>query len=305
MIPIRELGMLEEVALREAWDHEAHDFTPWLAEHLEMLSKEIGMPLEVEGREVAVNGFSVDILARNPTDGSRVVIENQLEETDHKHLGQLLTYLAGLNGQIVVWVAARFREEHLSAINWLNEHTTDPFAFFAVRVKAVRIGASPVAPVLEVVARPNWWDRHAQASAQQKLSERGQQRHNFWAHLIARHPEEAANGPPSAATSRWLPLESVDLVIARYISQKYVGLFVRGPRGAQPSEVFDQLAPYAELLGQRLGATIGAGTTWYCFEKSLKVDVSDRANWDRMADWLHEQTAIYRQALTEVMEADA
>ena len=100
-------------------------------------------------------------LANNPVDGSRVLIENQLESTDHTHLGQILTYLAGLEAQTVIWAAREFREPHLSAIRWLNTHTTDEFAFFAVKVRVVRIGDAPslVAPLFEVLERPNDWDR--------------------------------------------------------------------------------------------------------------------------------------------------
>ena len=108
MIP--SLGTLEEVYIREAWNHEARSFTPWLAEHLDILGKEIGIPLELEGREVAVASFSADILARNPQNDSLILIENQLETTDHGHLGQIMTYLAGLEAHTVIWIAAAFRE---------------------------------------------------------------------------------------------------------------------------------------------------------------------------------------------------
>ena len=91
-----KLGTLKNVNLREAWSHEAQDFTPWLADNLDRLSAAIGIPLELEGQEVSVDSFSADILARNPQNDSRVLIENQLEQTDHTHLGQILTYLAGL-----------------------------------------------------------------------------------------------------------------------------------------------------------------------------------------------------------------
>ena len=92
-----ELGVLVEANLRQAWSHEAHSFTPWLAEHLDQLSSVIGIPMEFEGREVAVDTFSADIIARNTLDDSVVLIENQLEGTDHNHLGQIMTYLAGLD----------------------------------------------------------------------------------------------------------------------------------------------------------------------------------------------------------------
>ena len=141
-----EFGRLEPVDLRTAWKHEALNFTPWLAENLDRLSHAVGIEMNLEDTEVQIGRFSADILARNAQDESLVLIENQLEWSDHTHLGQILTYLAGLQAQSVTWVASGFEEAHLSAIRWLNEHTAEPFAFFAVRVGVVRTGASPWRP---------------------------------------------------------------------------------------------------------------------------------------------------------------
>ena len=127
-----EFGELKNVNLREVWGHEANDFTPWLAANIERLSKAIGVPMELEETEVDVERFSADVVARNPSDDSRVLIENQLEVSDHTHLGQILTYLAGLEARTVVWIARKFHESHRSAIRWLNDHTVETFAFFAV-----------------------------------------------------------------------------------------------------------------------------------------------------------------------------
>ena len=132
-----DFGELKEVGLRQAWPHEANNFTPWLAENLDKLSQVIGIPMELVGTEMSVGQFSADIVARYPVNGSLVLIENQLEWTDHTHLGQVLTYLAGTEAQTVIWIAGKFTNPHLSAIRWLNEHTFDPYAFFAVRVKVV------------------------------------------------------------------------------------------------------------------------------------------------------------------------
>ena len=150
-----EFGELKDVTLRDVWGNEAQHFTPWLAANMERLSEAIGIPLESEGTEVAVEQFSADIVARNPADGSRVLIENQLEGSDHRHLGQILTYLAGVQAQTVIWVARDFDESHRSAIRWLNDHTEEPFAFFAVRVRVVQIADSPLVPLFEVLERPS------------------------------------------------------------------------------------------------------------------------------------------------------
>ena len=133
-------GLTRRAALRRGW-----------LDNLDKLAEVIGIPLDLESREVDVGRFPADLLARNPQDGSLVLIENQLEGSDHSHLGQVLTYLAGLEAKTIIWIAREFDDAHRSAVNWLNEHTTDPFAFFAVRLKVVRIGDSPLAPVFEIV----------------------------------------------------------------------------------------------------------------------------------------------------------
>ena len=133
-------GRLTDLPPRDAWTHEAHAFTPWLAQNIDHLSEAIGIPLELTAQEVRVETFAADILARNPQDDSVVLIENQLEVTDHTHLGQIMTYLAGLEAQTIVWIAPAFREPHLSAIRWLNEHTADGFGFRILRLARLQGG---------------------------------------------------------------------------------------------------------------------------------------------------------------------
>lgn len=160
MIPT--LGRLESVPLRQVWAHEANDFTPWLADadNLALLAETLLLgDLQLQGTEVAVGNFYIDILARD-IEGRIVVIENQFGQTDHTHLGQILTYIAGQDGSAtVVWIAETIREEHRAAIDWLNASTIEGFDFFAVEVEALRIGGSPPAPWFNVVAKPNSWSR--------------------------------------------------------------------------------------------------------------------------------------------------
>lgn len=299
-----ELGELEDVGLREAWDHEAHSFTPWLTENLDKLSAEIGIPLELEGREVAVGDFSADILARNPIDDSLVLIENQLEVANHTHLGQVLTYLPGLDAKVVIWIAAKFRDEHLSAINWLNEHTVEPFAFFAVRIRVVRIGDSPLAPVFEVLARPNEWNRrlHAIAQESRQISELGQFRQKFWKHFVERHPNTAEVPVPYAGSSYWRRPTKQELYVAQYVGRNAVGLFIRPFRGGDPQTLYDHLNNRAEWLDERLDVVIGQPGSQRLYARHLKVDMSDQSKWDEAADWLMTATHNYEAALKELFE---
>ena len=156
-MPEQQLGRLEEVDLRSVWGDEARDFTPWLAEHLALLGDAVGIRLGLIGQEQPVGSFSADIIADG--DLGVVVIENQLEKTDHTHLGQLLTYAAGHEARVLIWVTPEVRDEHRAAIDWLNRFTLDEVEVYAVEVRAVKIGDSSPAPEFRAVAFPNDWSR--------------------------------------------------------------------------------------------------------------------------------------------------
>ena len=296
---IPELGNLEQVDLRQAWPHEARSFTPWLSENIEMLSSVIGIPLELEGQEVAVEQFSADILARNPRDDSRVLIENQLEQSDHGHIGQIMTYLAGLDVNTVIWIAAGFREPHLSAIRWLNDHTIEPFAFFAIKLSIVRIADSPMAPVFEVVVKPNTWERQLQSIAKETQSSSGvgEVRKKFWTYYLEKYPEEGQYGPANGSSNRWRPVIEAELVVSSYISKRSVGLFVRGHRGVDQKEVWNQIEPFTEELIRKTGGSITSDGSFHDF---WRIDTSNESNWDEMADWLYQKSRTYENALSEM-----
>jgi hypothetical protein len=290
---------LTDVAVRDAWAHEAHKFTPWLAANLDRLASVIGVPLELTGTEMQVGPFSADILARNPTDDSVVLIENQLESSDHTHLGQIMTYLAGLQAQTMVWVAPTFREEHLSAIRWLNEHTVDPFAFFAVRLRVVRIADSPFAPLFEVIERPNNWDRRVAEKRRETEGDRtetGQFRLDFWTHFCTRYP---VYGPAGAASSIWAPLPGTTGYLVQYLAKDRVGVFVRPPRGGSPEALTEDLSPHLAQLADELGT----GRPDQLPYAQLSIDTHDRANWDRTAGWLDESTRAYQAAFAKILGA--
>ncbi len=158
-----DISKLDQVNLRDVWPKKT--FTSWLGENLQQLGEALSIPLELQGQEQWMGVFKADILARHTETDELVLIAIQLEKTD---LGQVITYVAGLEASTVVWIAERFTVEYLAAIDWLNRNTTD-FQFFAVQVSAWRIGDSAMAPRFEVVARPNSW---VQAAARQRAQEK-------------------------------------------------------------------------------------------------------------------------------------
>lgn len=180
-----ELSKLTKLKLRTIWKHEALDFTNWLAldENLQLLSDTIGMDLINAQTEVGVGQFHVDILAEDET-GHKIVIENQLEPTNHDHLGKLITYASGLDAEVVVWIVSRAREEHEQAITWLNENTTEGTNFFLIEIEVWQIGDSKPAPRFNIIARPNDWAKIVkQSGSGNKITELKLQQQAFWEKL--------------------------------------------------------------------------------------------------------------------------
>ncbi len=179
-----ELARINRVDLRNVWPDEATDFTPWLHDNIDQLGEALGMDLEVLEREAAVGTFSLDLLVRDGN-GRSVIIENQLEVTDHSHLGQILTYAAGYNAGVIVWIAKEFRDEHTAALDFLNSRTGEDTEFFGVAVELWRIGNSPPAVNFDLVVAPNEWrKRTARDSGPRVASEKGEKYRLFFQPLI-------------------------------------------------------------------------------------------------------------------------
>lgn len=293
-----QFGSLESIPLRDAWPNEARDFTPWLAENLELLSETIGLPLERTGVEVSVDEFSADILARNPRDDTAVLIENQLEGSDHSHLGQILTYLAGLQAKTVIWIAREFSEAHMSAIRWLNNNTDSQFAFFAIRVRAVRIGESPVAPVLEVSEQPSDWDRQLRQVSQESESELGQFRREFWEYYAEHYPNDFSWRPGYRGSNVWHRVDSADLRISQYLapSAQEVGVYITGQVGQTQEDIQSRVKPFVARFEQELGVELGEN---HSIVSVLRVDPKDREKWGSIAEWLHDTMVSFKNILEE------
>lgn len=306
-----QFGRLSDLPLRDAWPNEARQFTPWLAENIDQLSEVIGVPLELTGTEVAVESFAADILARNPMDDSVVLIENQLEQTDHKHLGQIMTYLAGLEAQTVIWIAPSFREPHLSAIRWLNEHTADGFSFFAVKARVVRIGDSPYAPIFETVEKPNDWNRAVSSMTRTPKpgsDDRNERRLAFWQAYLDRVPSASDWGlRPMRLPSMWLPILGLgeEAYLSLWIGKDQCGAFLRGPRGSDGQNLVDKLTPYAEELESKLGATFKGSDGGFLWQRAT-WSYNDPDQWFDAIDWMEDRRKAYQAALSDLpIEDDA
>jgi len=181
-----KLGRLHRVELRDAWKTEAAHFTQWLAqaENLVLLGDELGLDLSLVQTEAAVGSFSVDILAEEEGAGRKIIIENQLEMTDHDHLGKLVTYASGYDAQVIIWIVKDAREEHRQAIDWLNERTNEETEFFLVRVELWQIGDSEPAPKFDLISKPNDWTKAVRSRKEPgELTETKELQREFWVQL--------------------------------------------------------------------------------------------------------------------------
>ena len=177
------LGKLQKIDLRKAWNHEALDFTNWLAEdeNLNLLSDEIGISLQLIQTEASVGKFSVDIFAKEENTRRKVIIENQLELTDNSHLGQIITYASIYGAEIIIWIVKDVRDEHKQAIDWLNDHTDEKINFFAIKMELWQIEDSSCAPKFQIISKPNDWAKAIKIPIRQSaLSDTKLLQLNFW-----------------------------------------------------------------------------------------------------------------------------
>ena len=173
------LGKLEEVDLRTVWAHEASNFTRWLAEDesIALLADALDLEITVDETESQIGDFRADILATEAGTGRKIIIENQLEDTNHDHLGKLITYAAGKSADIIIWLVKHAREEHRAAVAWLNNHTDEKIGFFLCEIKLYRIGDSAPAVKFEVVERPNDWAKELRTT---EITEKQQACYDYW-----------------------------------------------------------------------------------------------------------------------------
>lgn len=247
---------IEIVHIREAFRHEANNFTQWLENNIEALSERLGLQLAVLEREKAVGSFSVDLFCEDEN-GNTAIIENQLERSDHDHMGKLLTYMVNLEAKIAIWVTTDVRPEHLKVINWLNETSSADTSFYAVKVEAIRIGDSPFAPLFTVLAGPDEQTRDI-GEQKKELAERHILREEFWTGLLERSKARtslAANRSPSR--DHWLSVATGRSGINyNYLILKDgagVDLYIDVGNQDKNKALFDQLYAEREAIEREFG----------------------------------------------------
>lgn len=179
-----KLGDIQVLDARDVWKHEERDFTPWLAKNSEAISQVIGIPIEIEQTEKRVGSFKLDILGKVENTDKVIVIENQLDESDHKHLGQLITYASGLDAAIIIWITPSVRDEHRSAIEWLNEITGNEVSFFLIKPEVIKIDDSRPAVRFHLESGPSEFIRDIKEVVKNEEAPRHIFRKEFWHELL-------------------------------------------------------------------------------------------------------------------------
>ncbi|MDD4927132.1 MAG: DUF4268 domain-containing protein [Methylotenera sp.] len=311
----KPLSKLERVPLREAWKHEASDFTPWLAEteNLDALADALGISeLVLVATEHWVGDFKLDILC---TDGDeQVIIENQLEKTNHTHLGQIIAYAAGVGARKVIWVAESFRPEHAAALQCLNEHTTDELSFFAVEVELWRIGDSPLAPEFEIVVKPDEWTKagREQARAAASTSPTKQLQQKFWMALI----EYLASKAPQIRPQKPRPQHWLNNSIGRSGIGLNITANTRDERLGVELWLSNQDAKkhFANLVSQKLDieSKLGFELDWQELPDSRacriaswlpNASIEDEGRWAEYIDWLTQRLIRMDAVLRPIVKA--
>ena len=305
------LGEIKKVQLRKIWKNEAYDFTPWLSENLEQIGEAIGLELEFEDKEVSVGPYSADILAKDAGTDKFVVIENQLEKTNHDHLGKCITYASVLDASAVIWIASKFTDEHKKALDWLNDHTSDEIGFYGIKVELWQIDNSQPAVRFNVVSEPNSVVRQATKRKEQgELTDTRKTQLEFWTAFREKLAEtgkvrslqtprpqywfDVALGKSGINLSNTFNTDKNEIGVRVYIGNKKA----------------DEWLPYFESKKELIETQIGSELIWNpnpdnrdkVITLTKHFDLENKENWKIGINWLAENTIKFREIFSKIMK---
>jgi len=305
------LGQLKEIKdLRKVWTHEALDFTPWLAEedNIKLLGDAVGLEITVDETESSVGSFNVDIYASETGTDTKIIIENQLEDTNHDHLGKLITYASGKSADIIIWVVKRARDEHKAAIEWLNNHTDEKIGFFLVEIKLYQIGTSDIAVKFEVVEKPNDWTKEIKKST--NSSPILQARYDYWTafndYAFKKHYFAKEFNQRKPSTDHWMTISVGSSACHIIISQirKYNHLLVEWYI-SDDKELYQKFFSHKNAIESEMGKTL----EWNELpeKKASRIiayadtDFDNKDEWTNQFDWIMDMAVKMKKTFKKYL----
>jgi hypothetical protein len=298
------LGKLKKVDLRKAWKHEASDFSNWLSqeENLSLLSDEVGIDISLIQTEASVGKFNVDILAEEENTNRKVVIENQLEATNHDHLGKIITYASGFDAEVIIWIVKDVRDEHKQAVDWLNEHTDDKINIFAIKMELWQINDSPFAPKFQIISKPNDWAKAVKKSAgQSNLTDTKVKQLDFWTQFKAYAEDKGTSlSLRSPRPQHWYDISYGN-------SKSHLTLIADTQNDQVRCELYipDNKELYNALYEKKdeIEAALGCELDWMALEmkKASRVkaissaDILGSESWETYFDWLLDMAHRFKK----------
>ena len=299
--------------LRTVWPDEAQDFTPWLAEdeNISILAETLGLEITVDETEAPVGDFNVDILATETETNNRIIIENQLEETNHDHLGKLITYASGTNAKVIIWVVKHVREEHKAAIEWLNNHTDSDIGFFLCEIKLIKVDDSAPAPQFDIIQKPNDWSKNVKNNL--TLNETEKKRIEYW-NAFKKYASNKSKfmklfrfrqTPQSHYYNFSIGVSGIHISVLQIKRNHQLGVMLY---------ITDNKDLYANLFKDKthIEQTIGLGplvwkddqTNKSCFIEMLKnVDYDDQNDWNNQFDWIIDVMIKFKNTFGKYLRA--
>ena len=298
-----KLGHIKQITdLRSVWHNEAKDFSKWLAQenNLAQLSEAIGIDIVLEELESSVGSFNVDLYATEEGTDRRIIIENQLEDTNHDHLGKLITYASGKGAEVIIWIVKRARDEHRQAIEWLNQNTGVKIGFFLVEIELWQIDDSALAPKFNVVERPNDWAK--QMKHADSLSETKQLQLNFWQQLSETIKSDELYAK-EFSSRKAQPQHWYNLSIGS--SSYHVCLTVNTQKNRLGTEIYipDDKEKFAMFKShaQEIEELVGSKLEWREATKATRIlalkscNINEESQWKAATEWLLNKALVFKR----------
>lgn len=303
----QNLSKLNKVELRDVWGHEAFDFTNWLAkkENLDALSEEIGVDIKLVKTEANVGKYSVDILAEEEASGKKIIIENQLEDTNHDHLGKIITYASGYDAEIIIWIVRDVREEHQKAVDWLNEHTDENISFFLIKIELWQIAGSNPAPKFDIMVSPNEWAKAIKTTpANGELTNTKLQQLEFWnkfKNYVRENDKRIRLQTPRPQHWYDVSMGSSDCHVALTVNSRenIIGCEIYISRN---KELFNFLRERKDEIEKKIGLTIEWVDASIASRIKVEMKVSELFKQEELEKyfiWLYEKTILFQKVFGE------